>query len=174
MTQTLPPRRQPPADLELRAARPQDAENLAALMNLPGVRWGTAQLPFQTPEQIRSRLETIAADDRLLLASVGTDLAGSASLQRLRGRRAHVGGIGMSVHDAWTGQGIGTALMAALIDLADNWLGLRRLQLEVNVDNAPAVALYRRFGFELEGTLRGVMLRDGDFIDCHSMGRVRR
>jgi len=38
--------------------------------------------------------------------------------------------------------------MAELIDIADNWLDLKRLELTVYVDNAPAIRLYEKFGFQ--------------------------
>ncbi len=98
---------------------------------------------------------------RELVALLDGELVGNASLERRTGRRAHIGRIGMGVHDGWVGRGIGTALMAALVDLADNWLGLLRLELDVNVDTEPALALYRRFGFEIEATHRGHVLRSG-------------
>jgi putative acetyltransferase len=59
------------------------------------------------------------------------------------------------------------------VDKADRWLNIRRLELVVYTDNAPAIALYERFGFEREGLLRGYAWRDGDYADCLAMARVR-
>jgi len=56
-------------------------------------------------------------------------LVGNAGLDRFSGRRAHAGGIGMGVHDAWTGRGIGAALLEALLETADKWWNLRRVEL---------------------------------------------
>jgi L-phenylalanine/L-methionine N-acetyltransferase len=172
MTASASAIRKPPPDLLVRAACPRDAEAMVAMMNLPGFRYGTAALPFRTPDEVRTRLEKASPTERMLVALVDGELVGSASLERLTGRRNHIGQIGMGVHDSWVGQGIGTALMTALIDLADNWLGLRRLELTVNVDNVPALVLYRRFGFELEGTHRAHLLRGGQFVDGHTMARL--
>ncbi|GCD60693.1 N-acetyltransferase GCN5 [Acetobacter pasteurianus NBRC 3280] len=163
----------PPLNLILRAARPQDAEGFAALTNSPGFRWGTAQLPFNSPEKMRNYLEKLTNDDQLIFAFIDDELVGSISLHRRRGRRSHVGDIGMGVHDKWVRKGIGTNLMTAIIDLSDNWLGLTRLQLEVSCDNLPAVTLYRRFGFEVEGTHRKFLLRDGFFVDGYTMARLK-
>jgi putative acetyltransferase len=88
-------------------------------------------------------------------------------------RQRHVGSIGMMVHDDFQGQGVGTALMAAMIDLADNWLGLRRIELHVYTDNGSAVHLYEKFGFVIEGTARQFALRGGVYVDAYVMARVR-
>jgi len=86
---------------------------------------------------------------------------------------AHAGYIGMSVRDDWHGKGVGTALMRAIVDLADNWIGYRRLELTVYTDNAAALALYRKFGFDVEGTLRDYSYRDGRYVDAYTMARLR-
>jgi putative acetyltransferase len=46
----------------------------------------------------------------------------------------------MAVRDDWQGKGVGTALMEAALDLADNWLNLTRIELTVYVDNAAGIA----------------------------------
>ena len=79
----------------------------------------------------------------------------------------------MAVHDDFQGRGIGTALVEAAVDLADNWLNLKRLGLSVFTDNAPAIHLYKNFGFEVEGTLRAHVLREGEYVDTYAMARIR-
>ncbi len=160
--------------LALRPARPHDAEALAAMMSGAGFRQGTAQLPFVSPDRVRRRLESDDANDTRIVALLDAGIVGSATLTRLSGRRAHVGQIGMGVADGWTGRRIGTALLGALVDVADNWLGLHRLELEVLADNEPALALYRRFGFEPEGVRRDVVFRAGAYADSLAMARLGR
>jgi putative acetyltransferase len=63
--------------------------------------------------------------------------------------------------------------MRASVDLADNWLNLRRLELEVYTDNEAAIRLYERFGFEREGTLRQYAYRNGRYVDSYLMARLR-
>ena len=79
----------------------------------------------------------------------------------------------MAVDVAYQGQGVGSALLAAIVDLADNWYNLRRLELEVHADNAAGVALYEKFGFEVEGVYRKFAYRDGAFVDALAMARLR-
>jgi putative acetyltransferase len=81
--------------------------------------------------------------------------------------------IGICVHEEWQGKGVGTALIRAIVDLADHWVNLTRLELEVFVDNETAIRLYERFGFQVEGTLRQHAFRDGQYVDSMVMGRLR-
>jgi putative acetyltransferase len=157
------------AGLVLRAPRPADAKALTELVNLPGFRFGTLRLPFQTPEEVRTWIGRASFG---LVAVMEDKIVGQARLRRYVGRQSHVASLGIGVHDNWVRRGIGTALLEALLDTADRWLGIRRLELTVYVDNTHAINLYRRFGFEMEGTHRAYALRDGEYVDAHTMARL--
>ncbi len=152
-----------------------DFAALTAIRNSPSVRWGTLALPYEPERRLRDMNSgPLDPKHRHLVACVDGAVVGSASLYCEPAlRRAHVGSIGIMVQDAWQGRGIGTKLLAAVIDLADNWLNLKRLELEVVIDNHAAVALYRRFGFAIEGTRRADAFRDGAYVDAHFMARLR-
>jgi putative acetyltransferase len=92
----------------------------------------------------------------------------------MAGRRRHVAAIGMGVADDMNGKGIGTALLEALIEAADKWLDIHRLELTVFADNERAIALYERYGFEREGLLRDYAYRDGRYADVITMARLRK
>lgn len=162
----------PPPGLVIRAVRPHDAEGIALMQDLPGFRWGTLRVPHPSPEDVRGWIERKPPGDISLVAVAAAQVVGHAGLERMVGRRAHAGRIGLGVHDAWVGKGVGTALLRAVVDQAERWLGLRRLELSVFADNMPAVALYRRFGFEVEGTHRAHALRDGRYVDTFTMARI--
>ncbi len=158
-------------ELIIRAVRPTDAEAIAAMHCLPGFRHGTLRPPFVAPEQVRRYLET-PRPGHMLVALVGELLVGQVDVQQYSGRQAHAGRIGIGIHDDWTGRGIGGRLMTEIITVADRWMGLRRLALTVQTDNARAIALYQRHGFVIEGTHLADSLRDGVLIDVHSMARL--
>jgi ribosomal protein S18 acetylase RimI-like enzyme len=80
----------------------------------------------------------------------------------------HRGTLGMGVRAAYRGCGIGSQLLAATIAKAQA-NGIDRIELEVRTDNLPAIALYRRFGFEQDGVLRHAMQVDGTYFDCLRM-----
>jgi putative acetyltransferase len=161
------------AGLTIRAREPGDWSEIADLMELPKIRWGTLRLPYTRKDQWRKMMENPPDTMTGLVAVLDGRIVANAGLSRSTGRRSHVADIGMSVHDDFQGGGIGSSVLAALIDVADNWLNLRRLELAVYVDNEPALRLYRKFGFEIEGTRRGDVFRDGKFVDSFAMARWR-
>jgi putative acetyltransferase len=165
--------RAPAAGLIIRAREPDDWQEIAALRQLPRVRWGTLALPFVSEDATRRFLENPPDGHTGIVAALDGKLVGTADVTRDKGRRAHVGHIGICVHDDFHRRGIGARLMAALVDTADNWLNLRRLELAVYVDNAPAIRLYEKFDFAVEGTRRAVAFRDGAFVDDFMMARLR-
>lgn len=71
------------------------------------------------------------------------------------------------------GRGVGSALLQAAIEMADRWLQLRRLELQVYADNAAAVRLYTRHGFVEEGRHRYYAFRDGAYVDALTLARLR-
>ena len=159
--------------IDVRAARVEDYEALARLYADRNAYSQTLQLPFPSHELWRKRLAQNDDAQHTLVATVDAEVVGNLGLTRLtRARRAHVGELGMGVRDSWQGKGVGTALMQAALDLADNWLGLRRIELRVYADNARAIALYRKFGFEIEGTHRLYAIRNGAYVDSLSMARI--
>jgi putative acetyltransferase len=162
----------PPAPL-IRAASVADAAGLCALANDPGYRWGTLRLPYQSLEQTSRFLASLGQDDHLLVAELEGQVVGNVGLHRQRDRRRHVGIVGMGVRDAVRRRGVGTALLRAVLDLADNWLDLRRLELAVYVDNAPAIGLYERHGFVREGVMAAYAFREGRYVDSLMMARIR-
>ena len=175
MTDSGVPRSTVSPAISIRRAEISDAAAIARTMGAPRAMAGTLQLPFPSVEAWRKRLADHPDERRVLVAEVEGEVVGNAGIHPAgpSPRRRHAMALGMSVHDDWQGRGVGSALLAAVIDLADNWLGVVRLELTVYTDNERAVALYRRFGFEVEGTLRCYALRDGQFVDAYAMARLR-
>ncbi|WP_415716545.1 GNAT family N-acetyltransferase [Roseibium sp.] len=162
-----------PPNVLIRAVEPEDTPGVTALMNLPGYRWGTMRLPYQSESTTREKISTGGPTFICLVAVLEENLIGMTSLSRFEGRRSHAGAIGMGVHDDYVGQGLGTRLLSSLLEVADDWWALRRVELTVNVDNSRAIDLYKRMGFEQEGLLRGYALRGGVLVDAIGMARLR-
>jgi putative acetyltransferase len=160
----------------IRPIRMEGAEDLLALANMPGVRWGTTRTGALTMMEQHTWLEGFAASTNryCLCAEVEGCVVGTVHLMGDAGPRTrHSAHLGMMVRDDYTGRGIGTQLLAAILDLADNWVGFHRIELDVMVDNAPAVRIYEKSGFIREGTLRDKVLREGRYVDCYAMARIK-
>jgi len=162
-------------NVTIRRAEPGDAEAITEIYKGPKAIRGTLQLPHPSVESRRKKITEAPEGVFLLVAEVDGKLVGDLGLVTYphSPRRRHVGSLGMAVHDDWQGQGIGTALMGAAIDLADKWLNLTRLELDVYTDNEPAIGLYKKFGFVIEGTRIGFAFREGQFVDTYLMARLR-
>lgn len=161
----------------VRRATPADAAAFARMMNDPGVYTGLMQMPFTSEHLWAQRLATASVPEKtdlLLVAEVNGEAVGTSGLHPGGNtlRRAHAWYLGISVDPKAQGQGVGSALMRAMVDWADRWAGILRLELHVYTDNTRAIALYRKFGFEIEGTHRAHALRDGVYVDSHSMARL--
>ena len=160
----------------IRAATGGDADVLTDLAHRAKAHWGyPASWMREWDPQLTIIPGYLEAHDVWVAERDGT-IVGNCGLHPLtlapQVRRRHVASIGIAVAAEAQGQGIGNALMQAMCDYADRWLGLLRLELTVYVDNARAIALYRRFGFETEGRMRGYAMRDGELVDAFSMARI--
>ena len=159
----------------IRRAEVTDAEGILAIYAGPKAIHGTLQIPYPSLETWRKRLADPAPGAIGLVACIDDEIVGNLGLTTSPNspRRRHIGSIGMAVHDDWHSKGIGTALMQATVDLADRWLNLTRLELDVYVDNVAAIKLYQKFGFVIEGTHVQFAFRDGQYVDTHFMARLR-
>jgi putative acetyltransferase len=162
-------------DINIRRLEPNDYEAMQKIFAGPKVIRGTLQLPFPSIEIWRTRLAETPNDMFRLVAMVSSEMAGQLDIftSPNHPRRKHAGQIGMAVRDDFQGQGVGTALMQAATDMADNWLNLNRLELEVYCDNEPAVKLYKKFHFEIEGTMKRYAFRAGEYVDVYAMARQK-
>ncbi|PYK21672.1 MAG: GNAT family N-acetyltransferase [Verrucomicrobia bacterium] len=161
-------------EITIRTADPSDAEAMLKCYTAPLAARNTLQIPYRSLESVREQLTKSGAGDHLLVAEIEGEVVGVIGLHTSsRPRVNHKAEVGMMVHDDWQGKGVGAALMRAVIELADKWLNLTRIELSVFTDNESAIALYRKFGFEIEGTLRKYAFRDGEFVDAFAMARIR-
>ncbi|MCV2366717.1 GNAT family N-acetyltransferase [Roseateles oligotrophus] len=164
--------------ITIRRAQVSDAAAFADMMSHPEVFAGLLQNPHPSEEQWRQRLQDGSApgktDLNLVALNEAGRLLGSAGLHPAGAalRRRHVASLGVSVAQFAQGQGVGTALLAALMDYADNWGQILRTELTVYADNARAIKLYQRMGFEQEGRMKAYALRAGVYVDTLAMARL--
>jgi putative acetyltransferase len=158
----------------IRRAELADAEAIHSTFSGAKAIAGTLQIPYGSVEMWRKRLADFPTDDYLLVATVAGEVVGNLGLHNVSKspRRRHVGTVGVAVRDDRQGRGIGSELIKAAIELSDGWLNFQRLELWVYCDNIAGIALYRKFGFTVEGTCRAYAFRDGRYVDAYMMARL--
>ncbi len=92
-------------------------------------------------------------------------------LPKPREVHAHCGVLGLGLLPEFRGQGHGAALIRATLDAARRF-GLVRVELHVYADNARAIALYEKTGFEKEGVMRDATFMDGHYRDMILMALI--
>ncbi|WP_310608365.1 GNAT family N-acetyltransferase, partial [Buttiauxella brennerae] len=134
----------------------------------------TLQIPHPSLEMWEERMKHPPSGRKSLVACIDDVVMGHLVLSvEPNPRRSHVATFGIGVDSNYHGQGVASALMAAITDMCDNWLRIERIELTVFVDNAPALAVYRKFGFEVEGTGKNYALRNGQYVDAYFMARIK-
>ena len=157
----------PDTHVLIRVARPADAASLIAHRRRSCA--GSCFLAFYPDEisddvEAQARIIEAAGKDphrTILVATTGNEVIGFAGyLPAGPGRRAaHRASIALSVNEAYTGRGIGRALLAALADHA-RASGIRQLELGVYEQNERARRLYERFGFTVTGLIPAAYVHD--------------
>jgi RimJ/RimL family protein N-acetyltransferase len=164
--------------VRIRRAEPDDAAAILAYLSRVGsesinLTFG-AEGPGISEEEEREYLTRVAASDNSIavLAVAGDEIVGGLTFDGgRRPRLRHAGEFGISVLQAYAGQGLGRALLEYMIVWAERGGVVRKINLKVRVDNLPAIRLYERLGWVTEGRTTRDTLIDGEFNDCLLMGR---
>jgi RimJ/RimL family protein N-acetyltransferase len=127
-----------------------------------------------TPEQQQKRIETMLLEDNstIFVAELDNHLVGYMVVTGgFANRNKHSVYIVIGVREGFTGQGIGTKLFVKL----EEWATLHkihRLELTVMTHNERAISLYRKMGFEIEGTKKHSLLVNGKYVDEYYMAKL--
>ena len=161
--------------LTLRALEVDDAERVHRVVAHPDVARRVGGMPSDTADTWRKRLLELPLERVMFVGAFEQDeLLGVAELRAYpRPRVHHIARMWLAVHPSAWRRGVGRVLGRALLDAADHWWGLVRVELDVMADHAPAIALYRSLGFEAETHKRCDMRLDGVPVDGMTMSRIR-
>jgi phosphinothricin acetyltransferase len=160
--------------MEIRLARPGDADALRAIYNTE-VSGSTVTFDIEP----RSHDQQVAWIERhqgvhpAVVAEDGGAVAGFGALSQFRDRAAYATTVEDSVYVAADrrGQGVGRLLLDALVNLATRQ-GFHTVIARTSGDNEPSIALHRSCGFVLVGVEREVGRKFGRWIDVAVLQRM--
>lgn len=159
--------------IEIRRIRATDGPALEELYASEAVVAQTAQQPGRDAKFWTAFYTTRDPNAVELVAVVEDRVVGHLGiLTSTNPRLKHTANLGIAVHEAFQGRGVGKALLAEAVHICDTWLNIVRFDLSVFADNVRAIALYERFGFEREGVIRKSVFRDGVLVDGLLMARI--
>jgi putative acetyltransferase len=159
--------------VKIRKFRISDKEKLIEMyesLSDEAVRWG---LPPYNRERLEkgwlSNLQNLIA----IVAFYKDKIVGHAQIFKFPNpRRKGTGDLIIYLHQDFHNVGLGTAMLTKLIELA-NEEGLHRVGLDVIADNKPAIRLYQKFGFKVEGVKKEAYFgEDGKYHDELVMGLI--
>jgi putative acetyltransferase len=166
-------------EFNIRPVNPSDAKGINQLRIMPGVFENTLAMPSERIKRTEDYINNLDSNSHQFVATI-KDEHDNEVIIALGGlgvnaspRLRHSGSIGICVHKDYQNQGVGTKLMATLLDVADNWLMLVRVELGVYTDNERAIALYKKFGFVTEGIKIKAAIRNGQYVDEMIMARIK-
>ena len=162
----------------IREIRVSDAESLVRLIRQVEeesefmlMEAGERQI---TTEQQRTRIENMkkSGNSTIFVAEKDNNLTGYLfAIGGTARRTKHSVYIVIGILKDYRGQGIGTKLFSRLEAWAREQ-SLRRLELTTVIRNEPGVALYKKMGFEIEGTKKDSLFIDGEFVDEYYMSKL--
>ena len=145
--------------------------DLALVTSVMGFRLGVSEQT--TMEWIESG-GGVVGDDLLLTAVLEADAhrpVGYIKAYRVDRFSRHAW-IGLCLFDERDrGHGYGRRMIEQVCHYLRDFVGLRKVSLEMLASNEPALALYRRLGFVEEGRLRNQFLTEGRFEDVLLLSR---
>jgi putative acetyltransferase len=159
--------------LLIRPPKASDAEDVAAIYAHEPVIANTGQIPHRDAAFWQNFYKSRDPNGVELVCEVEDRAVGHLGMiLNHTPRRKHVASFGICIHPDFQGRGVGHALMTEMLDMADNWLNLLRVELMVASGNARAIKLYEKHGFVIEGEARYDIFRAGRYAHSTHMARL--
>lgn len=149
---------------------------IEALENIPQAFGSTVEEELKKEDSVwieilQKSLEN--KDEFLVFAEIEGSLAGMMRAYREQSQKcAHNASIvSVYVNKKYQGKGLSSLLMESLIEKIKINTEILRLELMVVTTQISAISLYKKFGFEIVGTLHKNVSVNGVFYDEHIMER---
>lgn len=155
--------------MELRIRRAREAD-LPAILEIYNHEVATSTSTWDeephTLDQRRAWLRSMHRTDPVLVAEAGNAVVGFAYLHRMSDKAGwrFTREDTIYLHRDYRGQGIGRALLGALLDEA-RALGLHLVIATISEENEASIALHRSLGFEVAGRLEECGYKFGRWLN---------
>lgn len=164
--------------MKIRKAEERDTENFAKLIqevesSTDFMLFGPGERKFN-PDAQRKMIKTLTSEENstILLAEAASGLAGyTIAKGGSAARNKHSAYLVVGIKEGHRGTGVGTRLFEELISWGRE-IKLHRLELTVMSENKAGIALYKKMGFEIEGTKKQSLLVHGQYKDEYYMGKI--
>ena len=161
-------------ELTIRHASPHDAAAIASIYN-QGIDDGNATMEteLRTPEERRFWVTAREPRYPVIVAEARGKVVGWGSLNVFNPREVyrHVADFSLYVEREWRGTGVGSRLLADLIELAKR-LDFHKMVLAAFPSNEGGMALYRKFGFREVGVYKEHGFHRGQWADIIIMEKL--
>ena len=161
-------------EIHIATAEPADAQQLLEFLQKVGgesdnLSFGEEGIGFSVEEEEAYLSQTeSSAESVMLLAKENGKVVGCASLNRLPRRMNHRGEVSISVAKAYEGNGIGSRLLEGILAFARAH-SFEIIDLQVRSDNARAIRLYEKYGFQKIGTHPAFFKINGEYVPFDTM-----
>jgi putative acetyltransferase len=159
------------------AVRPLHPGDIPAIYDLLAHSFMIGNVPYDPGIELSFISEWLAKRDpgvHRYVAMADGEISGLLILtHKMRPRLNHSGTISMVAHSTNRYEETRQALLAAALDLADNWLNLYRVDLELSTEAKTVIDYFQSIGFESKGTRVIAVYRDGRWLNQLFMARLR-
>ena len=163
-------------DYRIRPFKNSDLKDLHKIRSMRGVMETIPSLFSETESFTDNFYQSFDPDWPSLCAATGSPseercIGHGMLVLNKKARLRHTATISLIVDNEFHNVGIGRALLTQLLEIADKWLMLVRVEIEVQAENVGAIHLYESLGFRREGLLKYAFMQDGRYTDILIMGR---
>lgn len=164
--------------ITVRPVKQEDVKHIHSFLIKDEVCSNVTLLPSMRLEESERFIGQLSERDHYYVAEVDEScskrVVGCVSIVvHSRARQNHSASFGITVDPVYHNRGVAKVMMDKIIDLADNWLLLKRIELDVVVDNEIAINLYKKYGFVTEGIKKYAIVKDGKYADLMIMARYK-
>lgn len=164
--------------MNIRQAEERDTEEFALLIKdvestTNFMLFGPGERKYN-PEAQRKMIQAFTAEENsiIFLAEADSGLAGYLIAKGGSAARSkHSAYLVIGIKEDDRGNGVGTKLFEELFSWGKG-IQLHRLELTVMTENKAGIALYKKMGFEIEGTKKDSLVVDGQYKDEYYMAKI--